>query len=1234
MGGLAAEINELKTHDHICLIYQTREEQLAAVVPFVQIGLEKGEKCVCIVDENTSEIIENELAKAGGDVERYLTAGALVILTKHEAYLNEGAFEPSEMIKFLTKTISEAKSEGFKALRVTSEMTWVLGLESGNERLAEYENKLNELFQDSDVLGICQYDIEHLDPEIIHQAIYTHPLVIYKGRVWNNFQYLSPDMLLGENKGQLHIDAAFTGMMAANTSQEKLQKTNRMLNLIRACNEIIVRAKEEKQLIDDICHFIVAQGGYKLVWIGFAGHDKEKTVEPVAEVGFEKDYLEKANIVWADTEREREPTGAAIRTGKPVACLDILHDPSCKPWRVEAIKLGYQSSLALPLTVDSKVIGALNIYSQEPFFFDEDEIDLLVELANDVGFGIHSIRTENERIQAEKALHESQAQLIEAQSLSKIGSWSWIIETDTVAWSAEMYTLTGLDENLSPPAYAELSSCYTDQSWNMLQQAVDRAMRLGEPYELELDVVRPDGKIRNTRTLGEAVWDQEGRITRLHGTAQDVTERKQAEEESKSVEKAQTKTLALLQNIYDTAPLGMAFLDTDLRYVRINNTLAEINGIPVKDHIGKTVSEVLPDVAQSVEPLFRRILETKEPVLDTEIEGATPARPGDSRRWLCNYYPVIGSDGDVLGLELIVDEITERKRTEEQIEQLSRFPFENPAPVFRVGKDDKMIYANPASDPLLAEWGTAVDQEAPDFLRDLVAKVLPSGKIEKDIELKHEDKTFSFTVAPVAKDNYANFYGVDINNRKIFEQGLRLSELTLANMNEGVNLVKADTGTIVYTNPKFEQMFGYERDEMLGKNISVVNAPTDKSPEEVVRETKKALEKKNVWRGEVHNIRKDGTLFWSHATVSTFNHPDYGPVVAAIQEDITERKQAEGDIRRNSERLERAQRVARMGFLDWHIKTNEIELSDEVIDLFGLSKDKKLITPDLVVEVVHPDDREFVQKNLEQAVRGEKKYNIDHRILRPDGTILWMQSQGELTRDSEGEPDTLLGTVVDITDRKRAEAQIKLLNEGLEERVRIRTAALETANRDLEAFTYSVSHDLRAPLRAVDGFARIIKQDYQDVLDIEGNRLLDIVMNSALNMGRLIDDLLTFSRSGRKEVKKSSIDSDRVIQSVFDEQNLLEPGRDIFLNKHKLSVVQADPAMIKQVWENLISNAIKFTNKKKRAQIEIGSFERGDQDVFWIKDNGVGFDMKYKDKLFALFERLHTDKDCPGTGVG
>ena len=212
--------------------------------------------------------------------------------------------------------------------------------------------------------------------------------------------------------------------------------------------------------------------------------------------------------------------------------------------------------------------------------------------------------------------------------------------------------------------------------------------------------------------------------------------------------------------------------------------------------------------------------------------------------------------------------------------------------------------------------------------------------------------------------------------------------------------------------------------------------------------------------------------------------------------------------------------------------------------------------------------------------------------------------------------------------------EIKRLYNQVEERVAQRTAELEESNKELEAFSYSVSHDLRAPLRALDGFSQAMLDDFGPQLPAEGQRYLKTIRYSAQQMSALIDALLEFSRFNRQELNKQAMDTSKLVHSALDELGFPWQERQVEIRVGALPMSSGDPVLLKQVWLNLLSNALKYTNKRKKAEIEIGSTEINGTEVFFVRDNGTGFDMRYADKLFGVFERLHRMEDYEGTGIG
>lgn len=221
-----------------------------------------------------------------------------------------------------------------------------------------------------------------------------------------------------------------------------------------------------------------------------------------------------------------------------------------------------------------------------------------------------------------------------------------------------------------------------------------------------------------------------------------------------------------------------------------------------------------------------------------------------------------------------------------------------------------------------------------------------------------------------------------------------------------------------------------------------------------------------------------------------------------------------------------------------------------------------------------------------------------------------------------------------VEDEKQAQQEIKELNVELEQRVIQRTAQLESINKELEAFSYSVSHDLKAPLRAIIGFSQILKEDYATQLEQEAKEYIGLIIDNAENMGKLINDLLNFSRMGRKALQKKQVDIKAIAERVKNELQAGMQDRKLTIKIQPMPLINADETLIYQVMLNLVSNAVKFTAIDTNSLVEIGCFQQNNENVFYVKDNGIGFDMKYAEEIFAVFQRLHSAEEFQGTGIG
>jgi PAS domain S-box-containing protein len=476
----------------------------------------------------------------------------------------------------------------------------------------------------------------------------------------------------------------------------------------------------------------------------------------------------------------------------------------------------------------------------------------------------------------------------------------------------------------------------------------------------------------------------------------------------------------------------------------------------------------------------------------------------------------------------------------------------------------------------------------------------------------------------------------DVTDYKQLEAKLRRSHAQLRRLidSDMVGVIFADfRGNISQANDAFLKQVGYTRDQWEQERPNWLSF----TPPEWVNRDVESIE--NILRTgasppfEKEYFRRDGSRI--PVLVSAVLLPDVANECICLIIDQTERKAVEAALRDSETRFRQlADAMPQVvwtarpdGYLDYY--------NQRWYDFTGFSKGKG--GDQSWVPVLHPDDVQRCIDGWYGAVRSGHPYSIEYRFWdRKTDTYRWHLGRALPIRDETGAIVRWFGSCTDIDQQKRAQLEVQQLNETLEQRVHERTAQLETINKELESFSYSVSHDLRAPLRHIDGFVNLLQKRLAPIdLDDTSQRYLHTIAQTTKQAGVLIDDLLAFSRMGRSEMRQMVIDMNQLVAEVHREIQLDIKDRIVHWQIEPLpNTVQGDLSMLRQVLRNLISNAVKYTRSRAIATIQIGHLPDNQQDVFFIRDNGIGFNMQYSHKLFGIFQRLHSDPQFEGTGIG
>jgi PAS domain S-box-containing protein len=738
----------------------------------------------------------------------------------------------------------------------------------------------------------------------------------------------------------------------------------------------------------------------------------------------------------------------------------------------------------------------------------------------------------------------------------------------------------------------------------------------------------------------------------------DITDRKKSEAEIIKLQKKDEANATQMSTILDALPVSIALINEHGIIVDVNKSWKDFgraNGLAGAHHaIGDNYLSVAKRSVGPDRELAIKVAKAIEDVLAGNILSYTTEYPCHSpvdNRWFRMIATPLRKTGS--GAVVMHLNITEQRKSERQL-RLSYEALENSMNAFEiVNREGKHIYVNQA---YLTMWGFGSRDEVlgtspsgrsvdPELPSKIMAILIEKKRCKMEYTAKRKDgSTFEALMTGILsadEDGNAIFIAsaIDITDRKINEEKLKQERTLLRTLIDNLPdyIYVKDTHLRFLINNKADlNLMNVTSEAMtIGKTAIEIFGPEIAQPFHDDDQRVMLSDKPLVDREEMVVNNNGEKKFLLTTKVPLRDSQSNVTGLVSIRRDVTKQKQIELDLRNSNYFLETAQAVGKMGHWVSEIgKEGKLHWSNETCRIFGIGPEEFDGRNETFFEFVHPDDLASLNEATAIAYEGRNTYSIDHRIILRNGSIKWVHEQGEASYDEHGKAYRLIGIIQDITEHKETQNEILQLNAELEARVAIRTEQLQAANKEMEAFSYSVSHDLRAPLRIIDGFSQILVEDYVDKLDVDGKKTLDTIMSNAKRMGQLIDDLLNLSRIGRVEIRKAKVDMNRLVREVLQELKLGGVQIPEQLRIDRLAPMHCDENLLRHVWINLLSNAIKYSSAKETPVIEVGMKDKNGRSTYYVKDNGAGFDMRYYHKLFGVFQRLHGHQEFSGTGVG